>query len=93
MQIIDSLGPLWGEIKGGVEMAMPLLMKAAMIYLGIRFALVISSVIVRLGIINSVPPQEMQPLHPMENELAEDIEIENGPPGGQAALPERTPDS
>ncbi len=79
---------MWGEIKGGVEMAMPLLMKAAMIYLGIRFALVISSVVVRLGIINS--PPAMQPIDPAEAQLAEGDETGNRPPDGRAALPERT---
>lgn len=82
-----------GELKGGVEIAMPLLMKAAMIYLGIRFALVISSVIVRLGVINSEPPPEMQPIDPAEAQLADDDETENRPRDGRAALPERTSDS
>ena len=84
---------MWGEIKGGVEMAMPLLMKGAMIYLGIRFALVISSVVVRLGIINSAPPPQMQPIAPTEDQLEGAGETGNGPQDGQAALPERTSDS
>ena len=90
MQIMDSLGPLWGEIKGGVEMAMPLLIKAAMVYLGIRFALVISTVIVRLGIINAPPPPEVKQIDPEEAQLAGAGERKNGPPDGQSALPERT---
>ena len=90
MQILDSLGPMWGEIKGGVEMSMPMLMKAAMVYLGIRFALVISSVIVRLGVINSPLPPAMQPIDPAEEQLAGSEETGNRPRDGQAALPERT---
>ena len=83
---------MWGEIRGGVEMAMPLLMKAAMIYLVVRFALVISSVIARLGMLNS-PPPEVQYMKPEEGEHESAGETEDGPPDGRPALPVSSTDS
>lgn len=85
--------PIWEEIRVGVEAAIPLLMKAALVYLGIRFALVVSSVIIQLAKFNSPPPEPKKftpPENMMDDELMGTDPEENESPGDPAALPENT---
>ncbi len=93
MQILNAFIPIWEEIRAGVEAAIPLLMKAALVYLGIRFALVVSSVIIRLAQFNAPPPDPQEIIDPenaMDTELTDADPGGNAPPGDPAALPEST---
>ena len=85
MQILNAFMPIWEEIRAGVEAAIPLLMKAALVYLGIRFALVISSVIIRLAHLNAPPPAPKEIID-LGNAL--EAELADASPGNPAALPE-----
>lgn len=96
MEFLNAFMPIWEELRGIVEAAIPLLMKAALFYLGIRFALVISSVIIRLARFNTPPRSPHEMAHPAidpEGEISEIIPGGNAPPANPAALPESTSDN
>ena len=96
MQIIlNTAMPLWVDFKAFLQTALPLLVQASIVYLIIRFALVVSSVVVRLSQINLPardPKESLDPEDAMDAELAGEGQEGKAPGDASPALPERTPD-
>ncbi len=92
MQIIlNTAMPLWVDFKAFLQTALPLLVQASIVYLIIRFALVVSSVVVRLSQLN-LYAQDPIPEDAMDAELTGEGQEGNAPGDASPALPERTPD-
>lgn len=96
MQIMETFTALWAEIRVSLQASLPLLLQAVVVYLIIRFALVISSVIVRLSKFNIPPPDPVEfydPENPESGQSAEEGQGEPSTSGATPALPESTSDS
>lgn len=70
---MDSLLPLWRELQDGFTATIPILLRAAIVYLIIRFAIVVSAVVAKLGSMNTrphPPAQAIDPNDPLASQLA-----------------------
>jgi hypothetical protein len=90
---MNILMSLWHEIKTLAEAALPVLVKVALVYLAIRFALVVANLIVQLAKASS-PPKPPQPIpETMEAEVLGEVPPEEASAEESPALPESTSNS